>query len=82
MRIAEGFWRKDILNEQRNWIKYVRDKDAKNFMLNGFKRVDAYTQATIKRINELRNIESDLRSYQDKIERGAVKADSYFEEKW
>ena len=51
-------------------------------MLNGFKRVDAYTQATIKRINELRNIESDLRSYQDKIERGAVKADSYFEEKW
>ncbi len=81
MKIAEGSWRKEILDEQRNWVKYKRDKDARDFMSKGFGRTDAYIQATIKKTNELRNIESDLRSYQDKVERGAVKADSYFDEK-
>ncbi len=49
----KGQAKKDLLQEQRAWLKYGRDAAAKAYMNTGMSKVDAYTRAIGDRIVEL-----------------------------
>ena len=42
-----------LRDEQRDWVEYGRDEDAKAYMEEGYSRVEAYTMATSDRADYL-----------------------------
>lgn len=50
----KGQAKKDLLQEQRAWLKYGRDATAKAYMNTGMSKVDAYTRAIGDRVEELK----------------------------
>ena len=44
----------EFRRDQRDWIAKQRDVRAKTFMENGYSRVEAYTKATLERVNGIR----------------------------
>ncbi len=78
MKLAKGSWKKELIKQQREWVNYGRDKDAVEFMNVGLGRIFSYTRATIKRTHELQAEEYNLNLPQWKIDKGLVKADSFF----
>lgn len=49
----KGQAKKDLLQEQRGWLKYGRDAAAKAYMNTGMSKANAYTRAVGDRIEEL-----------------------------
>ena len=45
---------KILQEEQREWIEYLRDSVAEDYMKDGYSRAEAYTIATNERIDELK----------------------------
>ena len=73
-----GDYRKQILNDQRNWIKYERDNDAQEFMQSGMSKEKAYEKAIEKRINRLRVIEYNSKLSEEDTAAGRIRADDFY----
>ena len=50
----------ELQKNQRAWIKNGRDNDAKQYIKEGYSRVEAYTMATNDRANNLPDIAEEL----------------------
>ena len=51
----------ELQKNQRTWIKSGRDQDARVYLKKGYSKVEAYTQATLDRVEALPEIASDIR---------------------
>lgn len=71
LKLAKGSKKKELIEDQRNWIKYKRDNDATEFMSNGYDKTHSYTEATVKRIKELQDVEYEL--YKNQMEKDREK---------
>lgn len=72
----DGDYKKQVLNEQRQWVKTGWDKTAQKFMAQGLSKSAAYTKAIHERINQLRVIQEN--STLSENEMGSAKADDYY----
>lgn len=72
----DGAYKKQVLNDQRQWVKSGWDKSAQNFMAQGMSKSAAYTKAIHERINQLRVIQEN--SNLGENEMGTAKADDYY----
>ena len=79
MKTIKGDFKKQILNEQREWVKSGRDKSANEFMAVGLNKNAAYTRAVIKRIHELQVVEYNMNLSQSEIDRGMARANGFYE---
>lgn len=72
----DGDYKKQVLNEQRQWVKTGWDKTAQKFMAQGLSKSAAYTKAIQERINQLRVIQEN--SALSENEMGSAKADDFY----
>lgn len=72
----DGDYKKQVLNEQRQWVKTGWDKTAQKFMAQGLSKSAAYTKAIQERINQLRVIRENSSLGEDEL--GNAKADDYY----
>ena len=49
-----------LQDEQREWIDFLRDRVAEDYMDEGYSRAEAYTMATNERIDELKSRAREL----------------------
>ncbi len=61
LKIAKGSQKKQIIQDQKNWLESRRDEIAKEFTDAGLGRKFSYYRATIWRINELRATEYGIK---------------------
>jgi uncharacterized protein YecT (DUF1311 family) len=73
-----GDYRKQILNDQRNWVKFERESDAQEFMQSGMSKEKAYEQAIKKRINRLRVVEYNSNLSEEDAAAGRARADDFY----
>lgn len=73
-----GDYRKQILNDQREWVRFERDKDAQEFMQSGMSKEKAYEKAIKKRINRLRAVEYNSNLSEEDAAAGRARADDYY----
>ncbi len=76
MKKAKGTYKQSLLQDQRDWVNYGRDEEARKFMDVGLGKAFSYTRATIKRIHELQVVEYNMNLSPN--EYGRAKADTAF----